>query len=141
VGQAQTTADLTKSLADALAGLLSEIDTSELILVQKVRPVYIGRHSQMSCIVARAALDNWRRDVEARAVADSGPDYPAWVCKPCALGMGGRGRFGHVGTCRVGGCGICGKRSEVTLPGDWGHFVPEQIMWGRRAAAMQKGKG
>lgn len=51
----------------------------------------------------------------------SAKDYPAWVCMPCGRRYGRR----PVGICTIhlGECGVCGDRTEVTEPRDFGHLL------------------
>jgi hypothetical protein len=50
-------------------------------------------------------------------------NYPTWVCSFCAKIAGGKIPRGHVYTIHIGICDICGRRTKVTEPRDFGYPV------------------
>lgn len=56
---------------------------------------------------------------------------PSWVCFECGIKYGRGMPDGHVCTSHQGTCGVCGQKSNVTEPRDFGYLRPE---WTKEAA-------
>jgi rRNA maturation protein Nop10 len=50
------------------------------------------------------------------------PKYPAWVCIPCGEEFGRDAARWRVATFHEGMCGVCGEKTAVTEPRDFGHL-------------------
>jgi rRNA maturation protein Nop10 len=47
-------------------------------------------------------------------------EYPVWVCRPCGQRWGRHGC--GVATWHTDVCGLCGAKTSVTEPRDYGHL-------------------
>jgi hypothetical protein len=54
--------------------------------------------------------------------------YPAWICLPCGEKHGRGMPEGHIATWNVQPCGICGDKTWVSEPRDFGHLKKWPIL-------------
>jgi len=57
-------------------------------------------------------------------------DYPSWICRECGVKYGRSQFFKRWATFHAGTCDICGAKTAVTEPRDYGHLVGDD--WKRR---------